>query len=109
MNDWLRIVLGDLGAAAVAGAAGGLVRWLTLRERWQDGLISMAVGAVCAVYLGPLALPLLEPVLGKLIDKPAQLSNLSAFLVGMGGIAVSGFFIDLWNARRRQINGSDKP
>jgi hypothetical protein len=104
-HELLRSVLGDHGAVAVAGAAGGIVRWLTLRENWRDGIISVVIGALCAVYLEPLALPALEPILGKVISNPAKLSNLSAFLVGIGGIAVSGFVIDIWTARRRQIRG----
>jgi hypothetical protein len=105
ITDALRAVLGEHGAIAVAGAAGGIVRWLRLRESLRDGLTSVIIGGVCAVYLEPLALPALEPVLGKIIANPSKLSNLSAFLVGIGGIAVSGFVIDLWAARRRQIRG----
>lgn len=108
MSDWLRHAIGEVGASAIAGAAGGLVRWLTLREQWRDGIISVIVGALCSVYLGPLALPIMEPVLGRLIVQPDRLSNLSGFLVGIGGIAVSGFVLDLWNARRRQITGGGK-
>jgi hypothetical protein len=103
ITDALRVVLGEHGAIAVAGAAGGIVRWLTLRESWRDGMISVIIGAVCAVYLEPIALPALEPVLGRVIANPSKLSNLSAFLVGIGGIAVSGFVIDLWTHRRRQM------
>jgi hypothetical protein len=107
ITDVLRSVLGEHGAIAVAGAAGGIVRWLTLRESWRDGLISVTIGAVCAVYIEPIALPALEPVLGRVIANPSKLSNLSAFLVGIGGIAVSGFVIDLWTARRRQLSSPE--
>jgi hypothetical protein len=105
LSDAIRSLIGEQGAVAVAGAAGGVVRWLTLRENWKEGLINITVGAICAIYLEPVALPALEPVLGKVISSPAKLSNLAAFLVGIGGIAVSGFVLDLWAWRRRQING----
>lgn len=86
--------------AAVSGAMGGVVRWLSLREDWRSGLISVTVGAICSVYLGPVALPLIEPVLGKLVVDPASRAGLSGFLIGLGGIAVSGFLIDVWQARK---------
>lgn len=87
----------------VAGALGGLVRWLTLRDHWVDGLISVIVGAICSLYLSPIALPALTPVLGN-VGMPAEsVTGLSGFLVGIGGITASGFFIDLWRARRRML------
>ena len=46
------------GKAALAGALGGIVRWVTLREHWRDGVLSLLVGSICAVYLGPLVAPL---------------------------------------------------
>ncbi len=39
---------------------------VTLREHWRDGILSLLVGAICAVYLGPLVAPILEPVIGNL-------------------------------------------
>ena len=32
----------------------------------SDGVLSLLVGSICAVYLGPLVAPILEPVIGKL-------------------------------------------
>jgi hypothetical protein len=87
----------------VAGALGGLVRWLTLRDHWLDGLISVVVGAICSLYLGPLALPALTPLLGNVGMPGESVTGLSGFLVGIGGITASGFFIDLWRARRRML------
>lgn len=39
---------------------------MTLREHWRDGVRSLIVGSICAVYLGPLVAPIIEPVIGKL-------------------------------------------
>ena len=85
----------------IAGALGGLVRWLTLRDHWADGLISIIVGAISSLYLSPLALPALTPFLGNLGMPPESVTGLSGFLLGIGGITASGFFIDVWRARRR--------
>ncbi len=98
--DWL---LGD--KFAIGGAMGGVVRWLTLREDWKSGLISIIVGAICAVYASPLALPSLESVLFKLDVKPDQAAGLSGFLIGIGGVTFAGFLIDVWKIRRRFRDG----
>jgi hypothetical protein len=93
-------LIGDKGQLTAAGIAGGIVRWLTLRESTRDGFISVVVGALCSLYLGPIGLPLLEPVIGKLTVDPHAAVGLSGFLIGVGGIAVSGFVLDLWAMRR---------
>lgn len=90
------------GKAAIAGAAGGIVRWVTLREHWKDGTLSLLVGAICAIYLGPLVAPLLEPVIGKIAPQ-SDAAGFSSFVVGLGGISLSGFLIDLIRARRTEI------
>ncbi|WOI32892.1 hypothetical protein R1T40_18440 [Tritonibacter scottomollicae] len=82
----------DVGQMALAGAAGGLVRWLTLRESWTDGMVSLVVGCICALYLGPLVAPVLSPLIGKIT--PADPAGFSSFVVGLGGIGFAGFVID---------------
>lgn len=83
----------DAGAMALAGAAGGLVRWLTLRESWRDGLVSLVVGSLCALYLGPLVEPMLAPVVGR-IAAGSDAGGFSSFVVGLGGIGIAGFVIE---------------
>jgi hypothetical protein len=95
---WLQ---SDAGAMAMAGAAGGLVRWLTLREHWREGLVSLVVGSICALYLGPLVEPLLAPLIGR-ISPGQDALGFSSFVVGLGGIGLSGFVIEAmraWRAR----------
>jgi len=100
--QWL---ISDKGQLALAGALGGVVRWLSLREDWRSGLTSLTVGAICAVYLGPVAIPFIEPIVGKIVVDAASRAGLSGFIIGIGGIAVAGFVIDIWKARRRQTEG----
>ena len=96
----------DTGQLAIAGALGGVVRWVTLRENWRDGLASLLVGAICSLYLGPLVAPLLEPSVGKFAPEQGA-TGLTAFLVGIGGISLSAFLVELFrkradrNSRRR--------
>lgn len=89
------------GQTALAGALGGLVRWITLRDDWTDGVAALVVGAICAMYLGPLIEPLLAPTIGQ-IAPGRDATGFSAFVVGLGGISLSGFLIDLIRARRAQ-------
>jgi len=101
MNDFS--FLTEKGVAVViSGAAGGLVKWITLREKLMDGVASILVGGICAYYLSPLALPAIEPILGRLIIENDAKVGLSGFLIGVGGIAVSGFIIDIWRGWRRR-------
>lgn len=102
LYGWLS---GPAGQLAVAGAAGGIVRSITLRERPLEGLGSLIVGMVCSIYVSPLAQVVFEPLLGKLFAKPDALSTFSGFVTGVGGMAVVGFVLDMWRARRAQANG----
>lgn len=99
MSNFNILIFGDKAQMAVAGALGGVVRWLTLRSSAVDGLISIVVGAICAVYLGPVCLPLIEPVLGKIVLDENARAGLSGFFIGIGGIGVSSFIMELWQRR----------
>lgn len=102
---WLQ---SDAGAAAMAGAAGGLVRWLTLREHWRDGVVSLIVGSLCALYLGPLVEPMLAPVIGKIASQ-GDAQGFSSFVVGLGGIGIAGFVIEtLRKFRAQKVGGDDQ-
>lgn len=81
---------------ATGGASGGLVRWIYLQEKPIRGVLGILVGALCAVYLSQLALPLVELVLGKILIEPTKQLTFSGFVVGLGGTQVPGFIIDLW-------------
>jgi uncharacterized protein (DUF2062 family) len=94
--QWL---LGDKPQMVIAGALGGLVRWMTLREQWPDGLISIVVGGICAAYFSPLAYPIIDVVLSNIVADAEARRSLAAFMVGIGGIGVVGFVMDLWRVR----------
>ena len=93
---------GDKAQMLIAGALGGVVRWLTLRDHWSDGIISVVVGAICSVYLSPLVTPGLVPMFGAINIARDSTNSLSGFIIGIGGITLSGMVMDLWRARRRQ-------
>ena len=97
---------GDKAQLLLAGAAGGVVRWMTLRDYWTDGLISMVIGALSAMYLSPLAVPSLITWFGHINVAPENVGPLSGFLLGIGGITISGLIIDAWRLYRRFIRQS---
>lgn len=105
VGDFLAWLVGEKGQLAVAGALGGLVRWLSLRESRRDGLISVIVGAICALYLGPVAVPVIEQLIGRIVIEPASRAGLSGFIIGLGGIVATGVVLDVWHAWRRRLRG----
>lgn len=102
LSDVLQSVLGPKGQVALAGAAGGLVRWLTLRTRPLDGIIAIVVGAISAIYLGPLAEPAIDALLGSVILDDLSRSSFSGFIIGLGGVTLTGLVMDTWSRRRQQ-------
>ncbi|TNE46859.1 MAG: hypothetical protein EP341_09565 [Sphingomonadales bacterium] len=96
----------DAGRAAIAGALGGVVRWITLRERPREAFGSLVVGAVCAIYLGPLVEPILEPVIGKIAPN-GDGAGFASFVVGLGGISIASFVIEIFRAKQNG-GGDDK-
>lgn len=97
-NDLWSWILTDQARTALAGAAGGVVRWVTLRERWQDGVASLLVGSICALYVGPFVNPLISPMMSDLAPN-GDSTGFASFLVGLGGISIAGLLIDLVRAR----------
>ena len=81
-NDFWSWIMTDQAKTALAGAAGGIVRWVTLRERWQDGVASLLVGSICALYVGPLVNPLISPMIGDLAPN-GDSTGFAAFIVGL--------------------------
>lgn len=88
---------------AIAGALGGIVRWLTLRTSILDGIISIVVGGICAVFLGPLLIPMIEKFFGEIVIANSSRAGLSGFVIGIGGVGVSGFVLDLLAHRREAL------
>jgi len=105
-NDIFSWIGSEPGKAALAGALGGIVRWITLKPSWREGAGTLLVGAICAVYLGPIALPIIESTVGKIVPG-GDMAGLSSFLVGIGGISLSGLVLDIFERRRRDLKGDN--
>jgi hypothetical protein len=103
-EDFIHWLGSDVGRAAIAGALGGVVRWITLRERPREAISSLIVGGVCAIYLGPLVEPIMAPVVGK-IAPDGDSAGFASFVVGLGGISIASFVIEIFRARQRGQRG----
>lgn len=106
--DWFVHMLADKGSTILAGALGGVVRWITLKESAKEGAASVICGAICAVYLGPLIQPAITPLLGTFVVEEASRSAFGGFILGLGGITVSGFVIDFLKGWARKGKGDGK-
>lgn len=101
-GDFVAGLFGEKGQIALAGAAGGLVRWLRLKSHWTDGVIAIIVGSITAIYLHPLAEPLVDGLLGSVVVDASSRAALSGFVIGLGGVGVAGFVIDAIAARMQR-------
>ncbi len=109
MDKWNAWLLQETAQVILSGAMGGVVRWLTLRERFSVGIVSVIVGAICAVYLGPLVQPILAPFVQVVLTEQVSRSSFTGFIVGIGGITFSGFIIDIIRAKRREAEPKLSP
>ena len=91
-------------SVVLAGMAGGAVRWHYKKEALWTGIGSVVVGGICAKFLGPVAVALFTGATGASITD--QSGTMGAFLMGLGGIAVLGFILDIFEGR--MIKPKDK-
>ncbi|ATG47585.1 hypothetical protein CEW89_08360 [Celeribacter ethanolicus] len=82
---------GASGQVALAGAAGGLVRWwLSERRKIIAGLGAVVTGAIFAKYFAPLTLSILERTVGPLGEGAFATA---AFAAGLGGMSIAKIII----------------
>ncbi|GEM_PF-660167 len=80
-----------------AGMAGGAVRWYSEREHWKTGVGSILIGGICAKYLGPFTLGLMESMIGIKISDEANTTG--AFIMGLLGILLIRYVMDKFKYR----------
>jgi hypothetical protein len=76
----------------VAGMAGGAVRWYSEKEKWRTGIGSIFIGGICARYLGPFGMNMLEGMSGVTISDEANTTG--AFITGLTGILLIKYIMD---------------
>lgn len=102
--NWLRSTGGQ---EAIAGAAGSLVRTITLQESWIQGLRTLIVGTLCALYGTPIAGSLFRPFMGPASEE--SIHGFAGFVTGIGGAALVGFVLDTWGTFLRRRADANRP
>lgn len=92
---WLSIaaigvwLAGESGRAVVAGAAGGVLRWLMQdQRRVRDGIVSVVGGVVASVYLGSVVAAILSSAVG-----PVAGAAPSGFIAGLAGMSLAKIIV----------------
>lgn len=115
----------DRMSDAVWGGAGGVVKSLTLRERIGTLALSVVVGAVCSIKLGPVFDPLMDVALqgtvGNLVKWLWQdtvtapkitPAHLGPFTVGILALSLVAFVLDfgrgLFKKAQDKVDGDGK-
>ena len=94
---------GEVGRTTVAGAAGGVVRTLVQdKRRYRDGAAAVAVGAICAQYLSPLAVRAVEMIVGE-IGTGRDVTDMAAFAVGLGGMSTAKIIIAFIDTKAEKL------
>lgn len=111
MDTWGPIVRETLNALksetaqlGVAGVAGAIAAALTKWNGFVELVRKVVVGALCAIYLSDLAVPLFKwalPIIG--IEASASI-KLSGFIMGIVGIIIIDFIIHVMRLRRDALN-----
>lgn len=99
MSDGWQTWLPERWPLLAAGASGGIVRWLSLKESWRDGARNIVIGVLCAAYLGPIGTSLISPALSIVEADAARRGNVGGFLIGIGGSMIVSFIINVWRLR----------
>lgn len=81
--------LGEGGRVIIAGAAGGLIRWIMEeKRRIRDGAVAVITGAIFAKYGTPIGAVLLDNWFGPMTSDNDQIRDSAAFAMGIGGMTV---------------------
>lgn len=96
---------GEAGRAAAAGALGGLHRWfMSERRRLRDGLIAVTSGAICAMYLGPVVVALLDSAGLSLAPGP-DVDRAAGYLAGLLGMSLAKILVGVVEAQVARLAG----
>lgn len=79
----------ETGKAVLAGAAGGLLRWLMQeRRRLRDGIVSVTGGVIASIYLGPVVGAIMTQSMG-----PIGSTQASGFVAGLAGMSLAKMIV----------------
>lgn len=89
--------------APLAGAAGGLVRWLmSEKRRVREGIVSVLTGGLMAEFATPLTLAMLEKWVGEM---HGDASYGAAFFTGVVGMSMGKLVLAYIEGQHRKFKG----
>lgn len=97
---------------ALAGAAGGGVRWASTGASWRPGIGHVFAGAVAGTFLGGMVFSVIKPLADFSGMDPLDGQLLGANLAGMLGIslyAVPTDFLKAWTKSKASTPEEPKP
>lgn len=117
--DPISLMNADAVSDAAWGGAGGVVKALTLRERFGTLIVSVIVGAITSSKFGPVFDPVMDALvngtIGSLIRWLWQDSvvapkvtpaHLGPFTVGILALSLVAFIVDFFKGLMKRVRGS---
>ena len=100
---------GEAGKVYMAGATGGLYRWIMSEKKTlRDGVVSVVGGSISAPYLGPVVLYVLS-LSGADVEVNTGLLGTSYFLAGLAGMSITKGVVALVESKLEKVKtGGDK-
>lgn len=83
----------DVLFMALSGFSGAVATSMVEWQGWLDFSRRVVVGALCAIYMTDLAIPLLEYLLTGIRIDPSNAPKLGGFIMGMLGMMIVEFLI----------------
>ena len=101
--NWLQ---SQRGENLVGGLLGAAVAAAMEYQGALPALRNIFVGTICALYLSPLALPLLSWALGSLAVPQENVAGVGGFIVGMVGIIIVEIILKAFRLRRDELTAA---
>lgn len=95
-------------APIIAGAAGGIVRSISLRQNLRESVATITVGILCSAYLSAPFAPVLVKYSQGFFPTLADALGPSGFIVGFLGIAITGFIMDVFRGWSKRFKGGEQ-
>lgn len=103
--DVLGIIAAPKAQAALAGGAGGMVRFLVVPGEFgaRRAVSLISVGLAIGYFLAPSVLPLIGSAIGPIDPRTTTAPHVAGFIGGVAGPALILLIVDIVDARRRQL------
>lgn len=92
----------------IAGALGGIIRWVSLQSPWRAGIGHVAIGAIIGNYFGPAVFIVLQQPAATMGMLPADAAALGAHVAGAFGPNIYTVPTDFFRGWRQAMKASSE-